>query len=68
MKVIVVVGVRQRAPPMFGRAAIMLGIGPHSSFIVIYEHIFSLHMLLIPGIACLIQLLMLALLIHLKHV
>ena len=25
-------GVEQRAPPIFGRAAIMLGIGPHSSF------------------------------------
>jgi len=24
-------GVEQRAPPMFGRAAIMLGLGPHSS-------------------------------------
>jgi len=24
-------GVEQRAPPMFGRAAITLGIGPHSS-------------------------------------
>ena len=26
-------GVEQRAPPIFGRAAIMLGIGPHSSFV-----------------------------------
>jgi len=26
-------GVEQRAPPIFGRAAITLGIGPHSSFI-----------------------------------
>ena len=25
-------GVEQRAPPLFGRAAITLGIGPHSSF------------------------------------
>ena len=25
-------GIEQRAPPMFGRAAITLGIGPHSSF------------------------------------
>ena len=25
-------GVEQRAPPIFGRAAIMLGTGPHSSF------------------------------------
>ena len=24
-------GIEQRAPPMFGRAAITLGIGPHSS-------------------------------------
>jgi len=28
-------GVEQRAPPIFGRAAIRLGIGPHSSFISI---------------------------------
>jgi len=27
-------GVEQRAPPMFGRAAITLGIGPHSSYIL----------------------------------
>jgi len=26
-------GVEQRAPPMFGRATIMLGIGPHYSFV-----------------------------------
>jgi len=26
-------GVQQRAPPTFGRAAIALGIGPHSSFV-----------------------------------
>ena len=26
-------GVQQRAPPIFGRAAITLGIGPHSSVI-----------------------------------
>jgi len=25
-------GVEQRAPPIFGRAAITLGIGPHSSW------------------------------------
>ena len=25
-------GVEQRAPPVFGRAAITLGIGPHSSY------------------------------------
>jgi len=25
-------GVEHKAPPIFGRAAIMLGIGPHSSF------------------------------------
>ena len=25
-------GVEQRAPPMFGRASITFGIGPHSSF------------------------------------
>ena len=25
-------GVEQRAPPMFGRAAITMGIGPHSSY------------------------------------
>jgi len=28
-------GVEQRAPPMFGRATIRLGIGPHSSFCLI---------------------------------
>jgi len=28
-------GVEQRAPPIFGRAAIMLGIGPHSSLVLI---------------------------------
>jgi len=27
-------GVEQRAPPVFGRAAIALGIGPHSSFVL----------------------------------
>ena len=26
-------GAEQKAPPIFGRAAITLGIGPHSSFI-----------------------------------
>jgi len=26
-------GVEQRAPPMFGRATITLGIGPHSSIV-----------------------------------
>ena len=26
-------GVEQRAPPIFGRAAITLGIGPHSSYV-----------------------------------
>jgi len=34
-------GVEQRAPPMFGRAAIALGIGPHSSFIC-FNHISSM--------------------------
>jgi len=29
---VVGVGVEQRAPPIFGRAAITFGIGPHSSF------------------------------------
>jgi len=29
-------GVQQRAPPIFGRAAIMLGIGPYSSFILVF--------------------------------
>ena len=28
-------GVEQRAPPIFGRAAITLGIGPHSSFLLV---------------------------------
>jgi len=27
-------GVEQRAPPMFSRATITLGIGPHSSYII----------------------------------
>jgi len=27
-------GVEKRAPPTFGRAAIPLGIGPHSSFLI----------------------------------
>jgi len=31
-------GVEQRAPPIFGRAAIKLGIGPHSSFFSV-QHI-----------------------------
>jgi len=30
-------GVEQRAPPVFGRTAITLGIGPHSSFISFYD-------------------------------
>jgi len=29
-------GVEQRPPPVFGRAAITFGIGPHSSYIIIY--------------------------------
>jgi len=29
-------GVEQRAPPIFGRVAITLGIGPHSSFILFH--------------------------------
>ena len=29
-------GVEQRAPPVFGRATITLGIGPHSSYIYFY--------------------------------
>ena len=28
-------GVEQRVPPMFGRATIRLGIGPHSSFVYV---------------------------------
>ena len=28
-------GVEQRVPPVFGRAAITLGIGPHSSYFVL---------------------------------
>jgi len=27
-------GIEQRAPPIFGRVAITLGIGPHSSFVM----------------------------------
>ena len=30
-------GVEQRAPPMFGRAAITLGIAPHSSFSLFFS-------------------------------
>jgi len=30
-------GVEQRAPPIFGRAAITLGIGPHSSLYLFYQ-------------------------------
>jgi len=30
-------GVEQRALPIFGRAAIMLGIGPHSSYYYYYQ-------------------------------
>ena len=29
-------GVEQRAPPIFGSAAITLGIGPHSSFLNVF--------------------------------
>jgi len=32
-------GVVKRAPPIFGRAAITLGIGPHSSLILIFPQI-----------------------------
>jgi len=40
--------VEQRAPPMFGRAAITLGIGPHSSISLFFcdfnfEPIFAIH-------------------------
>jgi len=31
-------GVEQRAPPIFGRAAITLGIGPHSRFIIVFPY------------------------------
>jgi len=30
-------GVEQKAPPMFGRATISLGIGPHSSSILFFS-------------------------------
>ena len=30
-------GVEQRVPPIFGRAAITLGIGPHSSFKIVSQ-------------------------------
>jgi len=30
-------GIQQRAPPIFGRAAITLGIGPHSSFDFVFS-------------------------------
>jgi len=29
-------GVEQRAPPIFGRAAITLGVGPHSSYVWVF--------------------------------
>jgi len=32
-------GVDQRAPPIFGRAAITLGIGPHSSLIELFPDV-----------------------------
>jgi len=32
-------GIEQRAPPMFGRATIRLGIGPHSSFFIFYSFV-----------------------------
>ena len=32
--------VEQRAPPIFGRAAITLGIGPHSSFFFFFTELF----------------------------
>ena len=35
-----VVGVEQRAPPIFGRATITLGIGPHSSYQ--YSHYYQM--------------------------
>jgi len=40
-------GVEQRATPIFGRAAIMLGIGPHSSFYLICIRFFSISWLLL---------------------
>jgi len=33
---LVVSGVEHRAPPVFGRATITLGIGPHSSLTIIF--------------------------------
>jgi len=33
--------VEQRSPPVFGRAAIMLGIGPHSSFDFVFSGLFK---------------------------
>jgi len=34
-------GVEQRAPPIFGRSAITLGIGPHYSFVVTAHYFFT---------------------------
>ena len=33
-------GVEQRAPPMFGKATITLGFGPHSSFFYVFAIMF----------------------------
>jgi len=38
-------GVEQRAPPIFGRAAITVGIGPHSSFVLFLSSSFFLFFL-----------------------
>jgi len=37
--VIQICGVEQRAPPVFSRAAITLGIGPHSSITFVQLHV-----------------------------
>ena len=38
-QVVSVSGVEQRTPPMFGRATITLGIGPHSSSSSFFYHL-----------------------------
>jgi len=44
-------GVEQRAPPIFGRATITLGIGPHSSFVLFLSFFFLFVPRLISAVA-----------------
>ena len=45
-------GVEQRAPPMFGRATITLGIGPHSSVTLCWSCVNDCHKLYRPSTFC----------------